>query len=201
MIPSNLGGGDSDHNISLYEDVNGSFIDDLGLDAAGQTVLGGGGFIFENAEEKLRVLAIQLGEACLTNDLAALISQKRDIELVKSARKTGNQNGRGSKTTKTAPLKLGQRSVSVSYNYEPFFGSSEIKSDAVLRLDTKDSQTPAEEEKTLQMRTLPHKSRLLVLNLIYQLLMLYDNSESRFLKHPISSLNAYIGSKLFKQSK
>lgn len=57
--------------------------------------------------------------------------------------------------------------MSVSYNYEPFFGSSEIKSDVVLRLDTKESQTPAEEEKTLQMRTLPHKSRLLVLNLIY----------------------------------
>lgn len=90
MIPTNVGGGDSDHNMSLYEDVNGSFIDDLGLDAAGQTVLGNGGFIFENAEEKLRVLAIQLGEACLTNDLAALISQKRDIELVKSARKIGN---------------------------------------------------------------------------------------------------------------
>ena len=92
MPSSNVGGAESDHNMSMYEDVNGSFIDDLGLDAAGHTVIGGGGFIFENAEEKLRVLAIQLGEACLTNDLAALISQKRDIELVKSARKIGYSN-------------------------------------------------------------------------------------------------------------
>jgi hypothetical protein len=33
-IPNN-GGGESDHNMSLYEDVNGSFIEDMGLDAAG----------------------------------------------------------------------------------------------------------------------------------------------------------------------
>ena len=56
-IPNN-GGGESDHNMSLYEDVNGSFIEDMGLDAAGQTVLGGGGYIFDNAEEKLKQLAI-----------------------------------------------------------------------------------------------------------------------------------------------
>jgi hypothetical protein len=32
-------------------------------------------------------LAIQLGESCLTNDLAALVSQKREIDLAMTARK------------------------------------------------------------------------------------------------------------------
>jgi hypothetical protein len=34
--------------------MNGSFIDEVGLAEAGQTVLDGNGFMFENAEEKLR---------------------------------------------------------------------------------------------------------------------------------------------------
>jgi|LauGreDrversion4_2_1035121.scaffolds.fasta_scaffold1830596_1 hypothetical protein len=47
-------GDESEHNISLYEEVNGSF-DEMGfVDAAGQTVIGGGDFNFENAEEKLK---------------------------------------------------------------------------------------------------------------------------------------------------
>jgi hypothetical protein len=43
--------------------------------------------IYESAEDKLATLAVQLGESCLTNDLAALMNQKRDFELVESARK------------------------------------------------------------------------------------------------------------------
>ncbi len=47
-------GEESEHNLSLYEEVNGSF-DEMGyVDAAGQTVIGGGDFNFENAEEKLK---------------------------------------------------------------------------------------------------------------------------------------------------
>lgn len=41
----------------------------------------------QTAEDKLKILAIQIGESCLTNDLAALMSQKRDIDLADSARK------------------------------------------------------------------------------------------------------------------
>ena len=67
-------------------------------------MIGGGDFNFENAEEKLKQLAIQLGEACLTNDLAALISQKRDLQMVKTARKGAVSNGPG-----------GKRSASVNY--------------------------------------------------------------------------------------
>lgn len=33
-------------------------------------------------------LADQLGESCLTNDLAALMGQKRDFELAETARKS-----------------------------------------------------------------------------------------------------------------
>lgn len=47
-----------------------------------------GRYLYDNAEEKLRLLAISLGESCLTHDLAALINQKRELELVESARKT-----------------------------------------------------------------------------------------------------------------
>ena len=51
-------GDESEHNLSLYEEVNGSF-DEMGfVDGAGQTVIGGGYFNFENAEEKLKQLAI-----------------------------------------------------------------------------------------------------------------------------------------------
>ena len=64
---------------SMFDDVNGSFA----LDNAGEA----NPLEFINAEEKLQNLAIQLGESCLTHDLAALMSQKRDLELVESARK------------------------------------------------------------------------------------------------------------------
>ena len=36
--------------------------------------------------EKLKILAIQLGESCLATDLSCLINQKRDLELEKMAR-------------------------------------------------------------------------------------------------------------------
>lgn len=64
---------------SMFDDVNGSFA----IDGAGDA----NPLQFINAEEKLQNLAIQLGESCLTHDLAALMSQKRDLELVESARK------------------------------------------------------------------------------------------------------------------
>ena len=127
-----VAGDDSEHNLSLYEEVNGSF-DEMGfVDGAGQTVIGGGDFNFENAEEKLKQLAIQLGEACLTNDLAALISQKRDIELVKTARKISNQNYQTKQSNKysAAASKFGQRSVSVNYSHEPYFYAEHLKSES-----------------------------------------------------------------------
>ena len=40
-----------------------------------------------------------------------------------------------------------------------------------------------------------------MLNIVNQLLKKYDISETRFLKHPIAALNAYIGSEKFKQKK
>ena len=64
---------------SMFDDVNGSF--------ALENVQDANPLEFINAEEKLQNLAIQLGESCLTHDLAALMSQKRDLELVESARK------------------------------------------------------------------------------------------------------------------
>lgn len=112
-------GNESEHNISMYDEVNGSFIDEMGV-GEGQA-----GYLYDNAEEKLRQLAVQLGEACLTNDLAALISQKRELELVKSARKTANHHNQKMSAdfqrAKTHTYKPVQRSISVSYNYEPFF--------------------------------------------------------------------------------
>lgn len=62
---------------STFNDVNGSF------DGQETNILPE----LDNAEQKLANLAAQLGESCLTNDLAALMSQKRDLELVESARK------------------------------------------------------------------------------------------------------------------
>ena len=39
-----------EHNISIYDEINGSFVDDLND--------GNNGYIYDNAEEKLRQLAI-----------------------------------------------------------------------------------------------------------------------------------------------
>jgi len=64
---------------SIYDEVNGSFVLENAQD--------NNCMIYDNAQEKLQTLAIQLGESCLTNDLAALMGQKRDFELVQSARK------------------------------------------------------------------------------------------------------------------
>ena len=41
----------------------------------------------QSAEQKLKQLATQLGESCLTYDLAALMSQKREFDLAITARK------------------------------------------------------------------------------------------------------------------
>jgi len=53
---------------------DGSFVGDLGEQ--------------EDYSQKLDELALQLGEASVANDMAALVSQKRDIELERQARKT-----------------------------------------------------------------------------------------------------------------
>lgn len=41
----------------------------------------------QSAEVYLKQLALQLGESCLTNDLASLVSQKREFDLAITARK------------------------------------------------------------------------------------------------------------------
>jgi hypothetical protein len=144
-------------------------------------VIGGGDFNFENAEEKLKQLAIQLGEACLTNDLAALISQKRDLQMVKTARKGAVSSGAG-----------GKRSASVNY-----YGGKKVEEEGMMRrvnMGSFVSQGESKEHNCLQIQ-----ARLLLLNLAYKLLKRYDVNESRFLKQPISSLNSYLSSKRFKQ--
>ena len=50
---------------SIFDDVNGSF--------ALENCADPNQIEFDNAEEKLQNLAIQLGESCLTNDLAFLM--------------------------------------------------------------------------------------------------------------------------------
>jgi hypothetical protein len=65
---------------SMYgEDLNGSCFYDQALDTHKNPQ--------HSAENKLKNLAVQLGEACLITDLAALMTQKRDHELAESARK------------------------------------------------------------------------------------------------------------------
>ena len=88
---------------SIFDDVNGSFHLGDAPDA--------GNLEFINAEEKLHNLAIQLGESCLTHDLAALMSQKRDLELVESARKIVQQKP-GIRRQWTHQMSGVQRSVS-----------------------------------------------------------------------------------------
>lgn len=58
-----------------------------------------------------------------------------------------------------------------------------------------DNESNSEENQAKLNQTLPQKTRLLFLNLVYVLLKRYDINETRFLKHPISSLNAFIESK------
>ena len=47
---------ESERNHSLYDEMNGSLIDDL--QDAGQAAIDEAGYMFENAEEKLRQLAV-----------------------------------------------------------------------------------------------------------------------------------------------
>ena len=42
--------------------------------------------IYMSGADKLRSLAVQIGESCLTNDLAALLAHRRDFELERHAR-------------------------------------------------------------------------------------------------------------------
>lgn len=44
---------ESEQNLSIYDEMNGSFNDELGMIEAGQTVMEGE-LMFDNAEEKLR---------------------------------------------------------------------------------------------------------------------------------------------------
>lgn len=63
----------------------------------------------------------------MTNDLAALISQKRDIELVKSARKVAHKKSSkiNISRSKTHTVKGMQRSISISYKAENIFKRKE----------------------------------------------------------------------------
>ena len=60
------------------------------------------------------------------------------------------------------------------------------------------SRQESEESDNEEVSTEPSlylKTRLLILNLTYSLLKRYDINETRFLKHPIASLNAFLESK------
>lgn len=43
--------------------------------------------------------------------------------------------------------------------------------------------------------------RLVILNIVHELLKKYDIEEARFLKHPINVFNAYIGSDHFRNKR
>ncbi len=102
-------------NISAYEDGN-SFIQDEG---------GADDVLLDNAEEKLKNLALQLGEGFCTQDLAALMSQKRDIELEMSARKV-SKTGVSSdfRRLKKAQTQVARRSASADPTIELIKGLS-----------------------------------------------------------------------------
>eukprot|EP00347_Sterkiella_histriomuscorum_P005241 403357349 len=188
-----------DHNISIYDEINGSFVDDLGD--------GQNGYIYDNAEEKLRQLAMQLGESCLTNDLAALISQKRDIELVKSARKTAtNPRFQGINKSRTMSLKPLVRSISVSYTAENIFkhkNSIKDLGDIMNQVTNLQNQRliDLKNQRIQETKAINQRARVVALNLAYQLLKKYDIEEARFLKHPIQALNSFIGSDNFHDKK
>ena len=121
-------------------------------------------------------LAMQLGEACLTADLTALLAQKRDSELEKAAKRTvfpANDLEKSSQNPdKKLKHKLRQRSNSLS----------EVKR------AQKTNRKP---------HTHFHKLRAALLTLVNHLLQMYDPFELQFVRSPQNILVGHILSEEF----
>ena len=187
---------------SIFDEVNGSFALDNGPDPNQME--------FDNAEEKLQNLAIQLGESCLTNDLACLMSQKRDLELVESARKIVRKPDLRRQWTVSPGV---QRSFSLrnTLTEVPRFSADP---DGAIKIQNVKTASDIQGQKTSLVQRANQilckdklqsqqnqciRYRVVLLNILEKLVSLYSNEESRFLRQPISLLSCYLESNYFRE--
>lgn len=134
----------------------------------------------------MKDLALQLGEACLTADLTALIAQKRDSDLEKRAKQTAfpgpaleKLKHKGKKKPKAKKKNL--RTCSLTSLHSPLEASNpEIYS------------TNEDLDKRSKVITLQ-------LSLLYHSLSLYEPNELQFVRHPGNLLLGHLLSKDFSR--
>ena len=136
--------------------------------------------------EKLRNLAIQIGEACLTADLTALIAQKRDNELEQVAKKTlfpvAKLDMKRGKPKELEPLNVRGRSHSLT---------SLISQDLRKEIDKENMQIITK-KKEKNSKTL--KLRATLLTLVSRLLHMYKIEDIQTVRSPINTLFAHVTS-------
>ena len=135
----------------------------------------------------MKDLAFQLGEACLTADLTALIAQKRDSDLEKKAKQTafpGPYIEKTKKNSKKKPKskKQNPRSYSLTSLYNPI------------------EQTNA--ESYINNEDINKKSKVITLqlNILYYSLQIYEPQELQFIRNPCNLLFGHLLSTEFSRS-
>lgn len=149
---------------------------------------------FLTAHEKLRNLAIQLGEACLTADLTGLIAQKRDHELEREA--------------KLAAFPGKQKLEAKKEKFEKEV--SKPKPSLRLRSHSLTSLTSPKARNKIENENLPdigHKNstqvymlRTAMLTLLNHLLELYEPNDLQFVRSPVNILFGHILSSDFNHT-
>ena len=136
--------------------------------------------------EKLRNLAIQIGEACLTADLTALIAQKRDSELEQVAKKTlfpvANLDIKRGKPKELEPLNIRGRSHSLT---------SLISQDLRKEIDKENMQIISKKKEKISTT---FKLRATLLTLVNRLLHMYEIEELQTVRSPLNTLFAHVTS-------
>lgn len=126
-------------------------------------------------------LALQLGEACLTADLTALISQKRDMDLERIAKAAAFPGGgfdkKKEKIDKKPKKKRKLRSLSLTSLYSP-----------QAPLQNKDQLYYPEKHDQMSLQ----KHRVTVLTFLHYVIQMYEPNELQFIRNPLNILFAHL---------
>lgn len=141
---------------------------------------------YMTASEKLRTLATELGEACLTADLTALIAHKRDNELEKVAKATVIPSA---KLPVVKDVKRDDKSPD-----RPRSHSMTSMTNQAVRKQIAHSNLQAISDKKPKRKG---QLRLVQLNLLEALLKLYESIELQYVRSPVNILFSHLLSKDF----
>jgi hypothetical protein len=146
------------------------------------------------AHEKLRNLAIQLGEACLTADLTGLMAQKRDHDLEREAKLSAFPGKQ----------KLEAKKDKIEKEVPKPKPIARPRSHSLTSLTSPKVRTKIENENLPDIghknSTQIYKLRTAMLTLLHHLLQLYEPNELQFVRSPVNTLFGHMLSSDFNHT-